>query len=389
MRSDVPQRVRIVARLRHFGTLAREILNVHTAGARYAPMEGLRAYAAILVFIVHYTAEYAGRIRRLDLDALSFEKIDRGWDLFMWYCFRSHYGVEIFFLLSGFLIFRMAARQRFYFTRFIRNRFARIYPAFLLSLLLVIAYRMSTHKFVFDPVQFAGNLAFLNGFPELNVIPYNTPTWSLAFEFLFYLLFPLSLLAVIGRTNATPPKIAAMTALIWIVLLFPNPYYARFLMFFGGAYMAAHSDDALRKHAGRLSDWMAVSAYVVAGALFSLDLDLRVFVPVFLIATYLVVLRIMFGDGWLRRFFSTTPLRMLGNLSYSFYLVHILVIEVLIWRVGYLFNWLLRIPHAGGWLYIAASFIVTFAASTAIAIGLFLLAERPYLTRERRPEHAA
>jgi len=277
----------------------------------------------------------------------------------------------------------MATRENFFYRKFIGNRILRIYPAFVLSLMLIVGVLAAQKGFKFDGIQFIGNLLFLNGFPGLGIVPYNQPTWSLAFEFVYYLLLPLLLILIGGRMRISPLRVALLGGTAWLALSFASPYYIRFMMFFGGAFMAAHSDLALRRHAANFSDWTAVLIYAAAGALYSFEVDLRLFIPAFLIGTYLLALRTLYGEGMLRRIFSSGPLRMLGNLSYSFYLVHAAVITYVIWKIGFLFNWQLKVPLIGRAAYFVTTLCFSFFASAVFATALFVIAERPYFARKK------
>lgn len=358
-----------------------EILGVHAGAKRYIPMEGLRAYAAFLVFLVHFADNYSVKIVGAAIGdhppALSFGVRE----CLLWYFYRSHYGVEIFFFLSGFLIQRMLARGDGSLAGFLAARFFRIYPAFLLTFLVILVSGCLTGRHEFDISRLVSNLMFLNAFPETGVKPYSAVTWSLGFEFLFYFIFPVLLIATGGLRQVSPVRILFLGLGVWVLLAFLLPGYMRFLMFFGGALMAAYGEDQLRRQAGRLTDAVALLIYVAAGLVFSLTSDLRVFVPIFLVATYFLVLRCLYGGGWLAAFFSLKPLRIFGNLSYSFYLVHASVIAFVVWDVGFVFNWLNKMPVIGGAAYLVATMVSAVAVSLAVATLVFLIAERPYFSR--------
>lgn len=344
-------------------------------------MEGLRAYAATIVFLVHYLSNYAQKIKHVDLDSLTFKDVHSFSDAMIWYFFRSHYGVEIFFLLSGFLIFRMILRPGFSYSKFLSNRFFRIYPAFALSMFAIILASQGNAEF--DWTRLIGNLLFLNAFPELHVAPINTPTWSLGFEFSYYLLIPILLALIGGRMRVSPLRVALLTGAAWLLLSTLSPFYMRFLMFFGGAFMASHSDEQLRHHASKFSDWSAVLVYIAVGAVFSFTSDFRIFVPIFLFGTYVLVLRSMYGNSLLSRLLSIPAIRIFGNLSYSFYLVHAFVINFVIWEIGFVLNWQLKIPIVGGLAYFATSLCLSYFLSLVISILLFSVTERYYFARRK------
>lgn len=355
--------------------LAAAIYELPDAGTRFAAIEGFRAYAALLVFLVHYCDSYATRILRVDLNGLRLSTVPDAWTGVVHYFFASHYGVDVFFLLSGFLICRMVRRPTFAYRTFLLRRITRIYPAFLVSLLVWASVRIAVQQwYALEPAQLAGNLLFLNAVPALGVKPYNTVTWSLFFEFVFYTTFPLIRWGAAPGRPVTPARVVVFAVLFMVPALQLGGFVVRFLMFFGGALLATLPEHRLQAWAGRVPDWLAVGLYVASTALFAEWLDYPVFIPIFLVTTSLVLLRLTHGDGPLRRWFAWTPCRYLGNVSYSFYLTHGLAIELTMNAGGDLF------PGLGGPAYLAATFAASLGLGIALATALFVLAERPYFT---------
>src|SRR3954463_11357538 len=96
--------------------------------SRSLPMEGLRGLAILLVFICHYQivicSHYPGAIP----ETLVRLVIQFGGT-----------GVDLFFLLSGMLIYKAALRQDLRLRTFWTRRAERIYPTFLIALALYVA----------------------------------------------------------------------------------------------------------------------------------------------------------------------------------------------------------------------------------------------------------
>ena len=78
-------------------------------------------------------------------------------------------------------------------------------------------------------------------------------------------------------------------------------------------------------------------------------------------------------DARLPRIFSWTPMRILGNISYSYYLLHGLALKGFFLGLAYI----LPTNNFGSWFFwtlLPVMFALTFPA----AIGLFLLVEKPF-----------
>jgi peptidoglycan/LPS O-acetylase OafA/YrhL len=109
-------------------------------------------------------------------------------------------GVDLFFILSGFLITTILLGSRGsgtarYFGRFYERRALRILPVYLIVVaLLAIAYIPTTGPGYFALcIAFAANLSAL--FPSIMIPNGGGPLWSLAVEEQFYLVWPWLILA--------------------------------------------------------------------------------------------------------------------------------------------------------------------------------------------------
>lgn len=158
----------------------------YTKSAYYRPdIDGLRAIAVIFVIISHY---FAGIF-------------DGG-----------YIGVDIFFVISGFLIssilYREMQRNRFSFLKFYRKRIRRIFPAMLVVLLTGLglgAFLLTPREYAemgahaFYGSVFFENLRLARGIDYFGLEIARNPfmhLWSLSVEEQFYIFFPLLLGAV-------------------------------------------------------------------------------------------------------------------------------------------------------------------------------------------------
>jgi peptidoglycan/LPS O-acetylase OafA/YrhL len=100
----------------------------------------------------------------------------------------GQYGVNLFFVLSGFLItgILVDSRQRpDYYRRFYFRRALRILPAYYATLLILVIFGLTSRGFLLMSLLFSSNLSLLFG-----ITMSYTVLWSLAVEEHFYLLWP-------------------------------------------------------------------------------------------------------------------------------------------------------------------------------------------------------
>src|ERR1041385_8351645 len=89
--------------------------------SRLIPMEGLRGLAVLLVFFVHFHGLFGSYLAQ----GSTLFNVSRFGGLI------GHSGVDLFFVISGYLIYGYLLRRPITYSRFMRRRVERIFPAFL------------------------------------------------------------------------------------------------------------------------------------------------------------------------------------------------------------------------------------------------------------------
>ncbi len=328
----------------------------------------LRAVAAIMVVLVHLEPQW----RRMGYDG-------------PW----PHWligGVDIFFVISGFIMWVTTSSRSLSPGQFYLRRIVRIVPLYWLLSGVVVAVMLAAPQLLqttrFDLKHVLASFAFVpmaspaTGHME----PVLVPGWTLNYEMFFYLLFGAALQLPPSRRLAA--MAAALMALVGLQALTPPPdsalsFYSSSIMLefllgmvLGQRYLRAESSTGWR--AGAL---MAAAGLLLMALLPERLPSLPRLATMGLPAALIVAgtLRIEAG-GRLPR---VGTLRALGNASYSLYLSHPLVLSAAsqAWRkVG-----LTSLPHSL-WLFSAAAII----ASVAGAAIVYRCAERP-LTHALRP----
>jgi exopolysaccharide production protein ExoZ len=279
-------------------------------------------------------------------------------------------GVDVFFVISGFILWTIAAERSQTAGRFLLKRLGRVAPLYWLVTLAVAGLAAWRPGMIFDadptPSHLALSLTFIHHLnPTGRPDPVLPVGWSLNDEALFYLIFAASLLA--------PERLrfrVLITGLVGVVVtgtVFYKLYYLgynmMFFQFIAGAWLAK------RRLEGRLpsAGWgwmMIVWAIAIFAVLEPFDLYQTLMRPFTWGAPALALVA---GAVTLetRKPLPDIPwFRFLGDASYSIYLIHWPVVSAL----KYVMNssQLVYLPLAIG-LCLAAG------------VALHLVIERPLL----------
>lgn len=140
---------------------------------RIIELDIFRGIAAFSVVLFHYTTRYN----------IAFET-----DTMKWFEFSfGHYGVQLFFIISGFVIFMTLERSKNTLD-FIKRRFIRLYPTFWICLIItfITTYFAGVSRFERTFTDLLANTTMipnLLGFRAIDGV-----YWSLQVELLFYFL---------------------------------------------------------------------------------------------------------------------------------------------------------------------------------------------------------
>lgn len=345
-------------------------------------MEGLRAYAVVLTFCVHFFGAWLVNVRGIDPSNVAPQQVPSNTDFVLAWLQMSPHGVYLFFILSGFLICRIVGNARtFSYPRFLWRRFWRIYPAFIMALALgLLVYCSHPAGPSFSWTEIGANLLLLNGIPQLGVRPILNQTWSLFYEVVFYLTFPaLLLLRPVGVWRTAWGLSLVGVAVVYLPFAF-GWGSAVFLMFFAGATVARFDDNSLTAFAQRMPQWLVVTLYCgVTSAIAFRLVDEHTSIWLYSFAGAVLMIEVCYGRGWLNRLFSWRPIRRIGNVSYSLFLVHTIPIYLLI---NFGPDWI----SSRGLVRAFFGAILALLSSIVLAGALFLIAERPYFAAKRKKQ---
>lgn len=314
-------------------------MQVKPAPEYFGALDGFRGVLALIIAVYH-------TIWLSTINSTAF--LDNGQVL-----------VDLFFVFSGFLMFLLyrgklrTGRQAI---DFIKRRFARIYPLHFFMLMVFVAFqafRVLAHKIgladleagevlPFQPgapetlASFIGNLTLTQSMGLFDSLTYNQPAWTVSVEFYTYFVF-LGMMAFFPpRTRLHFAIIAVLIALLYFRLsqIKPNmdfTYDYGFWRCLAGFYCGVLAAQFYRTMKPRVEAIKSEAVFhglevitltVLAGFIFGFTGSLQfLFGPVGI----LFVLTFAIGRGFVSKFMSTKVMLYLGKISYSIYLVHVLI----------------------------------------------------------------
>ncbi|NML10972.1 acyltransferase [Sphingobium sp. AR-3-1] len=307
------------------------------ARGRLTELDALRGVGALCVLIFHYSTRFHELFPQASHVPFSFP--------------GGNYRVLLFFTISGFAIFFTLDRIRTV-ADFIVNRFARLYPAYLVAMLMTLGIEYLAHatQLLVGPVAILANFTMLQGFAFMPEV--DGAYWTLTVEIAFYACM-VAIWKFVG-IRRLEPVLALWLAVRWLFWLWPEmPERIIMLLVLRYTPFFVIGMLAYRLWSGQRS--LMQQAPYAALALLSIATmetwDVTIVGGV-LMAAFLALIH-----GRLR-FLSVQPLIWLGGISYSFYLIH--------QHVGFVV--MLEFAKAGysPWLGFAAAFTVALTLGTVI-----------------------
>jgi len=300
-------------------------------GGRNAAIDGLRGYLAFFVFL-HHAAIWRGYLATRQWTAPPSR-------LF------THFGessVTLFFMITAFLFVRklQAARGGFGWGEFFLGRVLRLVPAYALAMGLMFAVvAVDSGWTLLEPKHVVARevaqwLAFsiagygpVNGFGGTHLITAGV-VWSLASEWHFYLALPLLALALGRRAGAVPCLLAAASLAL---AAWQHAHLAVMPAFAGGALAVPL---AQRPGVRRLAASPAGTGLVLAFVALAVLLFPTAYAPAPMLLLACAFTLVAAGCD-LCGALSSRVSRLLGEPTYSIYLLHGLVLYVAIrWVFG-------------------------------------------------------
>lgn len=364
-------------------------------------LDGLRGLAIILVVLRHSVVPYWGGEQPLlpvpGWDAATF--MVNGW-----------IGVDLFFVLSGFLIsfhiMRMGERisgpwpWRPYFAK----RVLRIVPAYYATLFLVVlgAFPLYQVGWEYDAVTVGYHLLFFQDYLPASII---VAFWSLAVEEKFYIIAPFIVLGI-ARMRKLTWRVTSMLIIlligvglrIWTAIRHPEiDEYQQFFYVFRSPFhvtldpillgvLLAFLYQAREKHVLLQSRvlansvfWAGTGVFLVistsSGMMDAITWWDKTLQPLVIgLSFFGMTYGLLFGGG-ARKLFRTATLFFFARVSYSLYLVHLALVPFAMAVAGTLTD---------GGPPLIVFFPVFLAISVTASLMLHYAVEKPFLILKAR-----
>jgi peptidoglycan/LPS O-acetylase OafA/YrhL len=203
-------------------------------------LDGVRAFACLIVIWFH--------IYRIPRDLHLWDPPPSAHALLNSFLYFGKYGVTLFFVLSGFLLFLPFARALLFgktwpgIRQFYLRRVFRILPAYYLSLILIVLLFQPGYL---QPQHWQELGLFLTFFMDSSHATFkhlNAPFWTLAIEWQYYMLLPLLVLGMrvivwrVKQDYRLPTTVACILALI---------AWGLFSRYFGTYFVDQHPSETL------------------------------------------------------------------------------------------------------------------------------------------------
>jgi peptidoglycan/LPS O-acetylase OafA/YrhL len=321
---------------------------------RIAGLDVLRGGAAAAVMIHHhaqyYDVLYPGRAPLpVDLGA-------------------GHFGVELFFIISGFVILMTIERKRTVLD-FALSRFGRLMPAFVAAMAiatLILMVRPMPPLHTPTIMQFFANLTMAPAlFGQDNI---DLPYWTLTYELVFYVL--MALVLWFNRLQSIEWLGLLLLGAGFLAWAFVDiPAHRRLsivsLVHYSNFFLIGICLYRLHARTARAITWVALVCAIAASArgggeqaFYASSID-------YLLLTVAFAGLVWFASGRYGHWLVWRPAVFLGRISYPLYLVHV--------AVGYQ---IILFGVMRGWST-ATGVVVACAASLALATLLHYLVELP------------
>ncbi len=288
-------------------------------------LTGIRFFAAFYVLFFHVDL-------RMPLEFLPRNIISQG-----------AVGVNVFFILSGFILFYNYFSKKVNFVEFILKRISKIYPVYIFGLILSgIVYFIFNLKIEYPLEVLIMNVMMIQSYlPSFSMLWYGGGSWSISTEFFFYLCFPIILSIIIKLSEKA---ILLSIGIAYVLSILPGilhnltfislPFSYTFPLFRIPEFICGMLSAALVfKYGIKSNTVFSILIIVVCAAYFHyIGQDLKGYtIQNVIVLPLMVVLLISVTtqEKHILSFLGNRFFEYLGKISYSFYIIQLPIMLIL------------------------------------------------------------
>lgn len=302
-------------------------VRVPVAVGRYASIDGLSGYLAFAVFLHHSAVWY-------------FYLHTGKWAVppSNFYTHLGQTSVALFFMITGFLFYTKLIESRssgIDWGKFFISRLLRLLPLYLFAMLLLVLITIYRSNGTLNEPAWAmvKNLIkwltfTMFGAPDLNGlsdtwIVMAGVTWSLPYEWFFYLALPVIALTV----RSVPPTLYFLIGVVGLAFAFKQGLEMHNLLAFGGGIFSALAvrDDSIRNiAASKIASPILIACFIIVVSLFPTAYGYPQLALISVAFTLIAAGCSLYGV------FTNVVSKTLGEMAYSIYLLHGIILFTVI-----------------------------------------------------------
>jgi len=312
-----------------------------TTNQLYLPeIDGIRFLAIMLVILFHTHGYFMGKSQVKFLDNPD------NYNLFNTFLYHGDIGVELFFVLSGFILCLPFAHHYINkgkdvsLKKYYLRRLTRLEPPYFIAITLIFILQLIAHT---NPIGILVPHGLASFIYAHNLIYHHTPlltvvAWSLEIEIQFYIFAPFLFRLLELRTVIR--RIILMVMIILLIVmqsLFPPTFlsiygFAQYFLagiLLADLYVSDVAADLFKKNGivivGALSliaiIYLPIKSYSVSVAIVFAS---KLFLPFLLCFFYYIILK----NPIVKKVFSYKFVPIIGGMCYSIYLLHYTIISI-------------------------------------------------------------
>jgi len=282
----------------------------------------------------------------------------------------GYLGVELFFIISGFVILMSASNSNT--SKFLVGRVCRLYPAFIVSVSLtaLFIYFLADNRFSINLYQYLTNLTMMSGFFGIRHV--DGVYWSLLVEIKFYFL--VTMILMLNLIRFAKPILLGWLVLAWLSKWITLPWYINFVFFpeWAGYFIAGCTFFLIRQEGSSLFKWIVIfcsyllclKQAVINIKDFQDSYNIILSSPIVMLLISVFFLVFVFVSLDKTQIINKKQMISLGVLTYPLYLVH--------QNIGYI---IFNVFEESVNQYILLFCILTLAIAISYAINKFI--EKP------------